>query len=400
MRVKIEEIKLSFSIKNYLAVLKKIFDGLMRGTKSYISILTLSILLCVAVATVAPAQKDSTGTSNVNFSIYPVFGYQPETNFTFGVISFFVYDNATNELDEFYRPSTISPYVLYTLNNQSLIAIDFDSYFKRGFYLDIKPRYYNFPDFFFGIGNDNKVEDEEIYTNEFVRLDGRLMKFINKWWSAGLRFDYQNNNLYDFEEDGVLINGDIFGVEGGLNSGFGPSTQIDTRDNILYPSKGVYAQAELTFYSDIFGGDFNYTLFLIDLRKYISIKNTKNILAFQAAANFTSGNQIPFYNLQKVGGDKRLRGIENSRLYLDKQSVWVQAEYRRKLFWRFGATAFAGFGDVAPGLSKFNFDELKYVVGLGGRFQAMKEEKLNIRLDAGVGRGGQYAFYLSVKEAF
>lgn len=123
-------------------------------------------------------------------------------------------------------------------------------------------------------------------------------------------------------------------------------------------------------------------------------------MAFQAAINFTSGDNIPFYKLQKVGGDKRLRGIENSRLYLDKQSFWMQAEYRRKLFWRFGGTAFVGFGDVAPGLGKFNFGELKYVAGLGGRFQAMKDEQLNIRLDAGIGRGGQYAFYLSVKEAF
>ena len=78
----------------------------------------------------------------------------------------------------------------------------------------------------------------------------------------------------------------------------------------------------------------------------------------------------------------------------------MQAEYRRTLFWRLGGVAFAGFGDVAPGLGKFQFDELKYVVGLGGRFQAMKDEKLNVRLDAGISQGGQYAFYLSVKEAF
>jgi outer membrane protein assembly factor BamA len=346
------------------------------------------------------AQKDSTETKKVNFSIYPVFGYQPETKFAFGVISFIVYNNATHEGDDFYRPSTISPYILYTLNNQILIAIDFDSYFKKGYYLDIKPRYYNYPDFFFGIGNDNEIEDGETYTNEFIRLDGRFMKFIDHKWSVGLRFDFQNSKLYDFEEDGELMNGEIFGTEGGLNSGLGPTAQIDTRDNILYPSKGFYARAEIDFYSDIFGGDFNYTHFLIDFRKFISIKNEKNIMAFQAAANFTSGDNIPFFKLQKVGGDQRLRGIENSRLYLDKQSFWMQAEYRRELFWRLGGVAFAGFGDVAPGLSEFNFNELKYVVGLGGRFQALKDEKLNIRLDAGIGRGGQYAFYLSVKEAF
>lgn len=372
----------------------------MRGATGKFSFILFMFFLLFLFSIKVNAQNDTILSNKVKFSIYPVLGYQPETSFAFGVISFFVYDIAGQDNDEFYRPSTISPYILFTLNNQILLAIDFDSYFKKGYFLDIKPRYYKFPDFFFGVGNDNNIEDGESYTNEFIRLDGRFMKFIDHKWSVGLRFDYQNNKLYDFEQDGELMKGEIFGTEGGLNSGFGPSAQIDTRDNILYPSKGFYAQAEIAFYSDIFGGDFNYTSFLVDFRKYVSIKNEKNIMAFQAAANFTSGDNIPFYKLQKVGGDKRLRGIENSSLYLDKQSFWVQAEYRRTLFWRLGGVAFAGFGDVAPGLDKFNFNELKYVVGLGGRFQAMKDEKLNIRLDAGIGQGGQYAFYLSVKEAF
>jgi outer membrane protein assembly factor BamA len=281
-----------------------------------------------------------------------------------------------------------------------LIAIDFDLFFKNGYFLDVKPRYYKYPDFFFGIGNDNKIDQEEIYINEFQRVDGRFMKFINDRWSLGIRYDIQNNKLYDFDEDGQLINGDIFGIDGGLNIALGPTAQIDSRNNILYPSSGIFARAEVSFYAKAFGGDFNYTNFILDFRKYVSIKNEKNILAFQAAGNFTSGDEVPFYKLQKVGGDSRLRGIENANLYLDKQSFWVQAEYRRTLFWRLGGVAFAGFGDVAPGLDKFRFNELKYVAGLGGRFQAMKDEKLNIRLDAGIGRGGQYAFYLSIKEAF
>ena len=350
----------------------------MRADKGKFSLILFLVFTLFLYSNILIAQSDSIKSKKVNFSIYPVFGYQPETSFAFGVISFIVYDIADQGNDEFYRPSTISPYLLYTLNNQILLAIDFDSYFKKGYFLDIKPRYYKYPDFFFGIGNDNKIEDGETYINEFIRLDGRFMKFIDHKWSVGLRFDFQNNKLYDFEEEGELIKGKIFGTEGGLNSGFGPSAQFDTRDNILYPTKGFLAQAEITFYSDIFGSDFNYTHFLIDLRKYISIKNEKNIMAFQAAANFNSGDNIPFYKLQKVGGDQRLRGIENSRLYLDKQSFWMQAEYRRDLFWRLGGVAFAGFGDVAPGLDKFRFNELKYVVGLGGRFQAMKDEKLNI----------------------
>ena len=372
----------------------------MRKRRSYTSIVLLLVILQLLFFHEIRAQSDSIKSKKVNFSIYPVFGYQPETRFTFGVISFFVFDVADQENDQYHRPSILSPYLLYTLNNQILIAIDFDMYLKNGYYLDIKPRYYKYPDFFFGVGNNNNIEDKETYTNEFVRLDGRFMKFINSKWSTGLRFDIQNNNLYDFDENGQLIGSDLAGIEGGTNVGIGPTVKFDTRDNILYPSQGSFIRAEINFYSKGFGGDFNYTHYLLDFRKFISIKNEKNIFAFQLAGNFTSGEEVPFYKLSKVGGDSRLRGIENANLYIDKQSFWMQAEYRRTLFWRLGAVAFAGFGDVASGLDKFRFQELKYVVGLGGRFQAMKDEKLNVRLDAGIGRGGQYAFYLSVKEAF
>ena len=372
----------------------------MRDSLRKKSIIIFALILLFSTTHRVFAQSDTTTSKKVNFSIYPALGYQPETSFVFGVISFIVYEGEGQEHDEYYRPSTISPYFLYSLNNQILIAIDFDHFFRNGYFLDVKPRFYKYPDFYYGIGNSNNIDQEEIYINEFLRVDGRFMKFINKKWSLGLRYDIQYNKLYDFDADGELIQGEIFGTEGGLNIALGPTAQIDSRDNILYPSGGIFARAEISFYSTALGGDFSYTNYILDFRKYLSIKNEKNILAFQAAGNFTSGDEVPFYKLQKVGGDSRLRGIENSNLYLDKQSFWVQAEYRRKLFWRLGGVAFVGFGDVAPGLDAFSFNELKYVAGLGGRFQAMKDEKLNIRLDAGVGRGGQYAFYLSFKEAF
>ena len=362
-----------------------------------IIILSISILLA---ARFVHANEDSTKTKKVKFSIYPVIGYQPETNFGFGVVSFIAYDIYRNESSNYHRPSTISPYFLFTLNKQMLIAIDFNLFFKNDYYLDVKPRYYLYPDFYFGLGNKNTPDTEEIYTNEFLRIDGRFMKILKEKWSVGIRYDIQKNKLYDFDPEGELTNGNIFGVDGGWNVGLGPSLQLDTRDDILYPSQGWFTRVELNFYNKAMGGDFDYTHYVLDFRKYISIKNEKNILALQAAGNFTSGKEVPFYKLQKVGGDERLRGIENSNLYLDRQSFWMQAEYRRKLFWRFGGAAFAGFGDVAPSLGEFKFNELKYVFGLGGRFQVLKDEKLNVRLDAGVGRGGQYAFYFSVKEAF
>lgn len=344
---------------------------------------------------------DSVSSRKVKFSIYPVLGYQPRTSISLGLISFIVYDQpAGDQLSTYHRPSAISPYLVYTFNKQMLLASSFDLYFGNHLYLYMKPRYYTFPDFYYGIGDDSRLEAEEIYTNVYPQLEGRFMKFLNNKWSIGVRFDMQYNHLKDFDPDGQLIQGNVFGTQGGFNSGLGPSVLLDTRDDVLYPAHGYYFTSEITFYTSAFGGRYNYIQYLVDLRKYITVINEQNILAFQIAGNFSSGADVPFYKLQKVGGSDRLRGIQNANLYMDRQSFWTQAEYRRPLFWRFGGVAFAGLGGVAPSLAKVRFDKLKYVVGLGGRFRALKSEKLNVRLDAGLSNGGQYAFYLSVKEAF
>jgi len=78
----------------------------------------------------------------------------------------------------------------------------------------------------------------------------------------------------------------------------------------------------------------------------------------------------------------------------------LQAEVRHELFWRVGGVVFAGMGDVASGLGDFSWNTNRFIYGLGGRFQALKDEKMNIRLDIGFTDNGQSAFYLSVREAF
>ncbi len=349
---------------------------------------------------ISKAQQDITNSKKVKFSIYPAISYKPETKFALGIVSFIVFDQSEEEHGKYHRPSSISPQFLYTQNKQMILSVDMEMYMKNGYALITKPKVYNYPDFYYGIGNDNDPDSSETYTNKYQQVDGRFSKFINSKWSAGIRFDIQHNYIHDFDEGGHLINGNVAGTDGGMNVGFGPTMQYDTRDNIFYPTNGMFATAEVTFYLRSFGGDNSYTLYSMDFRRYFSIKNEKNVLALQMAANFTSGSSIPFYNLQKIGGDNRLRGIANANLYIDRQAFWAQVEYRRKLFWRFGGTAFVGLGEVAPTMDQFSIDGLKYVLGIGGRFQALKDEKLNLRVDAGLGPDGQYAFYFSIKEAF
>lgn len=360
-------------------------------------------VLVFSITSVIGQQSDTTQlkSKKTNFSIFPVVGYEPDTEWQFGVIAFFVNNkNKETSSSEFYRPTSFSPYIIYTIRNQILISLDMDLFLKKGSNLNTKLRIFDYPDFYYGIGNRNNPDSVEKYANRYVRLNGRWMKPLNNKLFVGVGFDLQTNELYDLKKDGELIKRIVNGSQGGENMGIGPTMVYDSRNSSLYPSNGTYFITEFVWFTKYFGGDYNYARFMLDFRKYYKIKNEKNIIAFHALGAFTIGDDIPFYKLPKLAGDDKLRGFENSSLYIDKQSYLFQVEYRRWLFWRLGGVAFAGFGDVLPSLGDFSKSDVKGVFGLGGRYQALKKEKFNIRLDAGITSNGQMAFYLSVREAF
>ena len=346
------------------------------------------------------AQSDSTKTKTTSLAFYPAPASSPETGFMMGVISFLVIKDKESEGKGFYRPTSISPYFLYTAKKQVLTAIDVDAYLKNGLNINGIVRYFNFPDFFYGIGNQTDPEIKELYTDRFFRLTGRVMKPRGKSMFIGLLYDLQHNEIRDVVADGELETSKANGLYGGANMGIGPGMLRDTRNSTLYPTSGSYTNLGVTIFNKALTGAYNYTSILVDYRKYMELLGPKNILALQFRANFTSGDEIPFYKLSKLGGDDRLRGIAHKNLYIDRQSYFLQAEVRQDLFWRFGGVLFAGMGDVAPGIGDFRLRDTRFVVGAGGRFQALKHEKMNIRIDLGITDNGQTAFYMSVREAF
>jgi hypothetical protein len=96
--------------------------------------------------------------------------------------------------------------------------------------------------------------------------------------------------------------------------------------------------------------------------------------------------------------NNELRGYQAGR-YLDRLMVATQAEYRLELPWRFGAVAFGGLGEVAPGVDKFRGDEFLPSGGTGIRFLLSKKYHVNLRMDFAWGRNG-FTWSVGVAEAF
>ena len=263
--------------------------------------------------------------------------------------------------------------------------------------LNAVTRYFNFPDNYYGIGNNNDPDSLERYTNNFAQLQGQLYKPLNDRLFVGGNFDIQRNWIKDLEAEGRLVAENANGIDGGFLFGLGPSIKFDSRDNTIYPTDGILASADILL---TYIGDFQYTNYNLEFRKFLTIRNPKNVLGLHFSSRMTSGSDVPFYKLPQLGGDERLRGIENASLYRDKQALFFQAEYRRDLFWRLGMVAFFGFGDVSDRISDLSLNEFKYVAGFGGRFAAVKGEKLNIRVDLGFAKDGQSALYIGLREVF
>jgi len=361
-------------------------------------------LLCILPILGCLGQKNDTLITEIKktkIAIYPAIGYTPETKLNLGVIGFFVFNKGNEEGHSYYRPSSFTPFIIYTTNGQFLLNADWDNYFKNGTNLNLVVRYFNFPDFYYGIGNDTDPNIKEQYTNNFFRMEGRLMKPLNSKIFAGVLFDFQANNIKKIVEGGLLATDQPTGIEGGRNMGIGPAFAYDTRNSTLYPTKGKFFQAGLTFFGSTLVGEYNYTRYLFDYRQYFEFLGPKNIVAFQFRADLTSGRDIPFYKLNTIAGGGRLRGFAHKNLYRDRQSVFFQVEGRQHLFWRFGGVVFAGVGSVFNSFEQeFKSEYVRFVFGFGGRFQAIKDEKLNIRMDLGFTDNGQSAFFLSVREAF
>jgi hypothetical protein len=94
-----------------------------------------------------------------------------------------------------------------------------------------------------------------------------------------------------------------------------------------------------------------------------------------------------------------MRGYFMGR-YRDRHYLTAQAEYRRMVWWRLGFAAFAGAGEVfgSEG-SDFRLSNLQWSVGGGLRLLFNRAERVNLRVDFGVGKSTT-GLYFQLEEAF
>ncbi len=353
-------------------------------------------MLCIfALPLAALAQTDSTRSKHL--LIFPVLAKSIETGWSFGAagaLSFKV-----SRTDTVSRTSNMQALVLYSLKKQFVAAINGTQYFKREkFILSEQISYSSFPDKFWGLGNSTTDADEEDYKFKQYYIYLHLMRHLGNKFFIGTLFEFQKVMDLDYQLGGAFDKQDIAGRHGYKSSGFGLSFTYDNRNDAFAPDRGGFAQFFFNRFDQHFGSDYNFTNVVVDLRKYIRIYK-KQVLALQAYSFSNVGTDIPIRSLAALGGANSMRGYYSGR-YRDKQLITLQSEYRVPVYKRLGLVGFGGLGDVSSNISGFAFDNLKYSFGGGLRFALNKTEKLNLRLDYGVGKGNNSGLYFQLGEAF
>jgi outer membrane protein assembly factor BamA len=351
------------------------------------------ILLIIFSAKTIYGRTDSTE-KKIRILPFPDLGYSPETRWYVGAVALFTvrfYD------DTLTRKSNFKTEIIATQNKQVVGTLKHEIYLHNNSYqFTGSNTYYNYPEYFWGIGNNTTEEMKELYSAHRIELDDVFFKQVLKNTFAGVRYRLQN--MYDIHtEEGSKIDGGVVtGAEGGLSSGLGYTINFDTRDNVLNSRRGVYISFSNLFFRERIGSDFIFDSYEADVRKYFSLSRN-HVFALQATAVSIDGN-APFRMLPLVGGENTMRGYYTGR-YRDKKMVTAQVEYRVHIWKAFGAALFAGAGQVSPSFHELQWSGYKPTYGAGLRIRVDKADDVNLRFDYAAGKNTS-GFYVVYAEAF
>jgi outer membrane protein assembly factor BamA len=327
--------------------------------------------------------------------VLPIIARSIETGWSFGMATASTFH--LNTSDTITRTSNAQALALYTTRKQLVLAINGSIYFPgERFIINEQLSYSSFPDKFWGLGKDAPDSNKESYKFKQYYVYLHPQRRVGPNLFLGVIYEFQRVFNVQYTPGGLFDKQNIIGRDGYHVSGLGFSITYDTRNNAFSPDRGTMLQFYFDHFMPLLGSDYRYTNYVLDIRRFIRVYKDQ-VLALQAYG-FFNGGAVPLRSLAYLGGANSMRGYYAGR-YRDKDQGVLQAEYRVPLFWRFGAVGFAGLGNVGPEFHDINFDDVKLSYGGGLRVALNKAEKLNLRLDYGLGRHSQ-GFYLQLGEAF
>ncbi|MEN8193285.1 MAG: BamA/TamA family outer membrane protein [Bacteroidota bacterium] len=343
-----------------------------------------------------------------NFQISPIAapGYTPELGFLLAVggLMSFSTDISNPELLRTSFPFTIA----YT-TTKAIVA----NGILTSYWLDDKLRingdfwYKDMPDHYWGVGYD-KIES--------TPKSDSTTAYHRKWWWFNPRFLYQFMDSYfiGLNVDYTYTKGSEASVgvandpvyqkfnDKPFSSGLGLIIRHDSRDIPVDARRGVYVDLRATFYSESFGGDNNYNIYLLDYRQFQTINRPGQTIGWQVKARIGDG-EVPYGEMSQLGTPFDLRGYTWGRLR-DKNMLFTIVEYRHTFLKgdgslsKHGAVVWVGSGTIFEN-RLLEENNLTWVPNFGVGYRFELQPRMNLRLDFGIGKNTS-GIYFNFNQAF
>lgn len=304
--------------------------------------------------------------------------------------------------------STILAALAYTQNRQAILTIT-SSVWTEGNQLNWVGdwRLMHYPQDTYGLGMHTSTDRAVAMDYEYLRLYQSVLRRLlpNFYGGLGYQLDYHWN--IDSRQDGrpvYRISDYEPGVTGrSVSSGATATLLYDNRGNAINPEGGSYASLLLRQNLQALGSDANYQALLLDLRHYLPLGNSRNILAFWSYNAFTLHGRPPFLDLPSTGWDTYNnlgRGFIQGR-FRGRNLLYGEAEYRFGLTRNglLGAVVFANAQTVTESPAN-HFDKLVPAAGLGLRIRMNKVSRTNLSVDYGFGADGSRGLLFNLGEVF
>lgn len=337
-----------------------------------------------------------------SFVLIPVLSTAPETGVEVGGGA--LYSFYTDTLAPGTRVSNYYGYATITTKGQNRLQLSTDRWSPGNkYHYTVALNFVNFPNNFYGIGNNTRKADADLLDEKRFRFDATAEKQVKHNLYIGFlagAYYYRYNNktvggIYDTATN-------IEDKDGGPIAFVGPTLTFDSRDNVTYTTKGIRFAAQLRAIKGVFSNnDYVGGLLQVDVAEFIKLSN-RFVLGLNAQTKNLLGGASPFYLLPQMGNDELMRGYYGGR-FRDRNLLAGQAELRYRISNRFGLVGFGGAGQVFK--DDLTLSAFKPNLGGGLRYFFDVEKGLALRLDYGIGQrplGEQRlsGFYVALGQAF
>lgn len=233
---------------------------------------------------------------------------------------------------------------------------------------------------FFGIGNESRFSDRQIFTREPLEVSLLLSRGFSSTFvaQAGLRGRRLVNRglVVPFGAAGSHAQNGTVSTLGILLSG-----RYDSRDSYIAPTRGTVLQLEGEVAPEVLWGTVSYFRWAFWFQQYVPLEFLRSVVAFRAGMESVSGQDLPLQVLVALGGGNNLRGSVIGR-FADRTGAVTNCEWRIPVVWRFRAILGADAGRVWPAPGKISFQSWAVNPVIGLRFSM---DTFVVRADVGLG---------------